>query len=652
MQPAYGNKMLKWPYPINYRKENVVKVDVLVVGGGLSGGNAAIEAAKRGLKTAVIDKGPIEHSGNAGAGIDHWREALTNPCSKITPEEYIEEMDPASKEFSFVHYISAKRSYETLLEIEKMGLNVRDETDTFKGAPFRDEDTKLLFAYDYENKFDIKLRGGSKLKSVIYNELKRTGAEMYERIMITCLLTEDGKRGKRVIGATGVSMQTGEFYIFKSKATILTTGNASGIWTFSTEYNGGNDEHDDPNNTGDAYAMAWKAGTKFTLMGNLGKLHGGGFAWPDFGTGCPDNTWFPCTIVDAEGKEIPWEDEDGKILNSVEERNYPSTSQEYITTSLNNNKKSHKPHLISDLPERIKSGEFKLPLYADLTDLPEDERRSIWGVMIGNEGKTRYPVYNHYTEAGFNPDKDMLQCPMMDPDSYGGDGYYAWFHGDKNATNVWRQVGGRVIGGPVLDWNLMTNIPGLFAAGKFGMGDGAASACTTGRYVGAIVAERYIDGIEHLEINKEQLKKEKERVYAPLNREDSLIGWKELAAGICRVMQSYCSENKTDITLKLGLEFMKSIRENEYLRTYARNPHELVRVLECESKITVAEMILHGILSRNEFEQEKKKDYRDYFIVNQLVNGKVETTELEDEFWLKGSNASTYIENFQKYSCI
>ena len=48
--------------------------------------------------------------------------------------------------------------------------------------------------------------------------------------------------------------------------------------------------------------------------------------------------------------------------------------------------------MIPDLPERIKKGEFKLPLYADLPGMPPHERRAIWGLMIGNEGKTRIRI--------------------------------------------------------------------------------------------------------------------------------------------------------------------------------------------------------------------------------------------------------------------
>ena len=44
--------VFEWPYPVNYGKENKVDTDVLVLGGGLAGCHAAINAAKRGSQSS------------------------------------------------------------------------------------------------------------------------------------------------------------------------------------------------------------------------------------------------------------------------------------------------------------------------------------------------------------------------------------------------------------------------------------------------------------------------------------------------------------------------------------------------------------------------------------------------------------------------
>ena len=85
-------KVPEWPYPINYGKVNEVVSDVLVIGGGVAGLQAAINAARMGVKVAVLERGHAKRSGSGGAGVDHWHGAVTNPCSKVTPEMYTQRL--------------------------------------------------------------------------------------------------------------------------------------------------------------------------------------------------------------------------------------------------------------------------------------------------------------------------------------------------------------------------------------------------------------------------------------------------------------------------------------------------------------------------------------------------------------------------------
>ena len=61
-----------WPYGNEVGREEIIKSDVLVLGGGLSGCFAAIAAARKGLSVVVVEKGAAEKSGAAGTGFDHW----------------------------------------------------------------------------------------------------------------------------------------------------------------------------------------------------------------------------------------------------------------------------------------------------------------------------------------------------------------------------------------------------------------------------------------------------------------------------------------------------------------------------------------------------------------------------------------------------
>ncbi len=103
----------------------------------------------------------------------------------------------------------------------------------------------------------------------LHREMKRLGVEIYDRIMVTSLLTEDGGQGGRVVGATGFNVRTGEFYIFKSKASILSTAGAtigvSRLWLFAPELVGSG-AMGEMNNACVGQAIGWNAGAEFLIM--------------------------------------------------------------------------------------------------------------------------------------------------------------------------------------------------------------------------------------------------------------------------------------------------------------------------------------------------------------------------------------------------
>ena len=139
---------------------------------------AAIAAARHGKKVVLVEKGATQRSGSAGSGFDHWESACTNPCSGVTAKEiaeaYVNEQDGYSNGIG--HYIECREGYDRLLDMESFGGKIRDTEDEFKGAAFRDDETKLMFAYDYKNKFTLRV-WGSTFKPALYKELKRLGVK-------------------------------------------------------------------------------------------------------------------------------------------------------------------------------------------------------------------------------------------------------------------------------------------------------------------------------------------------------------------------------------------------------------------------------------------------------------------------------------------
>ncbi len=637
----------KWPYKNEMDQEETIESDVLVLGGGLSGCFAAIAAARKGLSVTLVEKGAVEKSGAAGTGFDHWESACTNPCSGVTPEEiaeaYVREQDWYSN--GIAHYIECREGYDRLLDMETFGGKIRDTEDEFAGAEFRDEKTKLMFAYDYKNKFTIRV-WGSTFKPALAKEMRRLGIRIVERTEATGLIVteEDGK--KEGTGAFGMDVHTGKFCIFRAKATVLAMSRPARVWLFDPDMTG-LCEFRPLQSIGSGHAMGWRAGMEFTMMEKSvrAEFSAAGRSFPPYGAGNNHNTWYAATMVDARGVEIPYVDRDGKELKTVSERYYPAPGQKFFLKGgvIDNPKYEYRGPETLDFESLIERG-YQLPFYADLSRMPEDERRVIWGMMVGEEAKTKIPIFQNYTERGFNPEKHMLQ-------SY-GTGWQS-----ANFLEQERQFFGAP-GGLMHDWDLKTNIDGIYAAGdQLYASDCAGFACATGYYAGRKAAY-YAQSATLGEVRKEDIEAEKKRLYAPLyvNREDGM-GWKELNMAIAKAMQNYCGGVKCEALLKEGLDLLKSFGREIVPKLSASNPHELMRTHEVLDILTVAELVLYASLERkasseplcfvrSDYPQMEKEDERRHIVIRQ-ENGNVVTRDVPLDFF--GNLKDEYEKRNQDY---
>lgn len=579
-------KEYEWPYSNELGERTDDSADVLVLGGGLAGCYAAIAAARHGKSVILVEKGATRRSGSAGTGFDHWESACTNPCSKVSPKEmaeaYVDEQDHYSNGIG--HYIECREGYDRLLDMESFGGKIRDIDDEFKGAEFRDDETKLMFAYDYTNCYTLRV-WGSTFKPALRNELKRLGVKVYDRVEATALLTAmvDGK--KRGIGAMGMNVRTGRFMVFKAKATILTMSRPARIWLFDSDMPG-ICEFRPPQSIGSGHAMGWRAGVEFTMMEKSvrAEMSSAIRSFPPYGAGNNHNTWYGATMVDARGVEIPYLDRDGNELKDVSQRFHPAPGQKFFLKGgvIDEPKYDYRGPETMAFDKLMERG-YKLPFYADLSRMPALERKAIWGMMVGEEGKTKIPILQNYTQRGFDPEKHMLQ-------SYGTGWTSAQFLDQE------RQLFGAP-GGIITDWDLKTNIDGIYAAGdQLFASDCAGHACATGYYAGrkAAAAAESMDFINPCE---EDIQAEMDRLYRPLLNEDG-YGWKELNKAISRAMQNYCGGIKCEENLREGLDLLESYRKEIVPNLHCENPHELMRTHEVMDILDVATMILHACLMR------------------------------------------------------
>lgn len=576
----------EWPYKNEFGHMEDLTSDVLVLGGGMAGCYAAISAARKGASVTIVEKGAISRSGSAGSGFDHWESACTNPCSKVTPEEiakaYIEEQDFYSN--GIMHYIGCREGYDRLVDMEGFGGKIRDDEGEFKGAGFRDDETGLMFAYDYANKFTIRV-WGTTFKPALYKELRRLGVRTVERCEATALLTAEVDGKKRGVGAIGMDVRTGRLMVFNAKTTILTMSRPARVWLFNPDLLG-LCEFRPPQSIGSGHAMGWRAGLEFTMMEKSvrGEFSAAGRSFPPYGAGNNHNTWYAATMVDARGMEIPYLDRDGNELKTVSERYYPAPGQKFFLKGgvIDEAKYEYRGPETMPFDELMKRG-YQLPFYADLSKMPELERKVIWGMMVGQEAKTKIPIMENYTERGFDPEKHILQ-------SYGSGWQSASFLGQE------RQLFGAP-GGVFHDWDMKTNIDGIYVAGDQIYGsDCCGYAAATGHYAGRKAAA-WAETVELTEPGREEIQDEAKRLYAPMYREDGM-NWKELNFAISKAMQNYCGEVKCDDLLKEGLDLLNSYERDYVPQLVCDNPHDLMRTHEVMDILDVSRLIVNACLLR------------------------------------------------------
>ncbi len=567
----------KWPYPVKFGEEQEIETDVLIIGGGIAGCWAAISAAREGLKVAIVEKGDTIRSGAGGPGCDHWCDVPANPHSRVDPDKWAKHMSDRPYSNGIGTQIQCREDFDTLLEMEQMGGKIRDTDNEYAGAEGRYDDTKFMISPRYgtihsfgpdpdmlkpnfnppEERNNVVIRiWGTTFKPALKKECKRLGVKIFDRVTGTCLLNEEGIQGGRIVGATGINGRTGEFMIFKAKATVLSTAGGGLIWQMSTELCGYSTMYS-RNMSGDGTIMAYRAGATLVNMESTGMI-GIATGWKHkWYSGAGDASYENVPIVDATGKRVPyaiqgWEDA-GAMMPL--------------------------PHIQKQINEGILKGEYHLPFYGDWPSMSDVERRATWNLMLAEESTTKI-IMDTFNQAGFDEKKDLQQ---------------SYKHIEGMSPAQWRDTAHG--GGVLVDWNLKTTVDGLYAAGNqmFSPED-HSHAASTGRYAGRKAAA-YARETGHGKVSRDQIEKEKSRVYAPVKR-DSGMEWKEFHAGIARVMQYYVSEFRTERLFRMGLWALEKIEKETVPTLYALDPHKLMRTLEDLTMLEHAKVIINASLAR------------------------------------------------------
>jgi hypothetical protein len=189
----------------------------------------------------------------------------------------------------------------------------------------------------------------------------------------------------------------------------------------------------------------------------------------------------------------------------------------------------------------------------DFPGMSEGWRKINWDLGYREES-TAIAMRRCFESAGYDPTKDLMMNHTLLEGSTP-----AHFRSPDSMNDR---------GGLVVGWDLRTILEGLYAAGEQMFAPAAHGyAASTGRYAGRKAAA-YASQAGRSAVSRDQIAREKSRVYAPIKRREG-IEWKELHAGIARMMQYFCSEYKTEKLLNMGLDALNEIEKDFVPNLYA-----------------------------------------------------------------------------------
>ncbi|MDA1257169.1 MAG: FAD-binding protein [Chloroflexi bacterium] len=196
--------------------------DVLIIGAGLAGLRAAVEAARMGVDAAVVTKvHPVRSHSNAAQGginaplTDRGDEWEGHALDTIKGSDYLADQDAVE--------LMSREAGAAIIELEHMGVIFSRNEDGQLG-------TRRFGGQKVARTFFVGAITGSAMLHVLYEQAIKLDVNIYEEWFVSNLIIEDGA----CRGVVAMNIHSGELHTIKAKAVIMATGGAGRVFEPST----------------------------------------------------------------------------------------------------------------------------------------------------------------------------------------------------------------------------------------------------------------------------------------------------------------------------------------------------------------------------------------------------------------------------------
>ena len=570
-------------------------IDILVVGAGLGGTGAAYEARYwgRNKKIVIAEKANINRSGAVAQGLYAINCYMGTRFGENNPEDHVRyaRIDLMGMVREDLLFDMARHVDSTVHKFEEWGLPL------MKDPKKADAEGLAKGAYMREGKWQIMIHGES-YKPIVAEAATKNADKTYNRIMVTHLLMDEAQEN-RVAGAVGFNVRTGNYHVFKSKATIVGAGGASNIFKPRSVGEGAGRVWYAPWSSGSAYGLMIEAGAKMTQMENrivlarfkdgygpVGAyfLHLKTYTQNGYGEEYESN-WFP---------EL--EERVGKRYLDVEASHVTARP---IPTCLRT----------SAIISEINAG--RGPIHMVTMEAFQDPHLEEvgWENFLGmTVGQAVLWAANDIDPKYINPELATSEPYVMGSHATGCG---AWCSGPEDLSPEEYFWG----------YNRMTSVSGLFGAGDAvgGTPHAFSSGSFTEGRLAAKAACQYIDDgkAEGIVVSDKQIADRKEEIYKPL--ETYTVGRNEIVAGtvspsyllpmpglqrLQKIMDEYCggvtvSYMTNDKLLSMGMQKLK-VMEEDMEKVGAEDIHQLMRAWELKHRLRTSECVFQHTFFRKE----------------------------------------------------